>query len=331
MEVYRINKVLRELNISLETAVTFLLSQGHNIESNPNTKITISQYEILLRNFHRNYKSQKQSDSEIIHEKLKNTEPEKFVITTEYTLGRLRRIKGIPKSVFKFFSITEHNLNALTDRYIYLPHFSKFNDPFDCNFRLIDFKKQNKKSNQKKRERILFENFENIGISCFSRKNDSILMWSHYAENHKGFCIEFHTNINTTGINPLDINYIKDFQNVNYYKNKKDALYHMLYSKSLEWEYEEELRLIKTNIEKDEDRRLYYSDEDIKAIYFGVNTDIKVIERVIEIINTKFSPLLINEEKVLSRIRFFKGKVSENAFQIVWEEVNSEESKLVLD
>ena len=27
--------------------------------------------------------------------------------------------------------------------------------------------------------------------TCFSKRNDSILMWSHYADSHKGVCFEF--------------------------------------------------------------------------------------------------------------------------------------------
>ena len=33
-----------------------------------------------------------------------------------------------------------------------------------------------------------------IGILCLSRKHDSILMWSHYTENHKGFVLGFDSN-----------------------------------------------------------------------------------------------------------------------------------------
>lgn len=42
-----INEVLRELNISLETAVNFLSEKGIKIETNPNTKITDKEYQIL--------------------------------------------------------------------------------------------------------------------------------------------------------------------------------------------------------------------------------------------------------------------------------------------
>jgi superfamily I DNA and/or RNA helicase len=47
----RINKVLRELNISLERAVDFLKENGIFIESNPNTKINQKEYEILAYQF----------------------------------------------------------------------------------------------------------------------------------------------------------------------------------------------------------------------------------------------------------------------------------------
>lgn len=29
------------------------------------------------------------------------------------------------------------------------------------------------------------------GIACFSAKVDDLLMWSHYADGHRGFCLEF--------------------------------------------------------------------------------------------------------------------------------------------
>ena len=35
---------------------------------------------------------------------------------------------------------------------------------------------------------------ECYGISCFSYKKDSILMWSNYADSLKGFCIIFDKN-----------------------------------------------------------------------------------------------------------------------------------------
>ena len=47
----RLNKVIREFNISLERVVEFLSSKGHEIEARPTTKISQSQYDLLLAEF----------------------------------------------------------------------------------------------------------------------------------------------------------------------------------------------------------------------------------------------------------------------------------------
>ena len=49
--VIRINKVLRELNISLERAVDYLKDKGIVVESNPNAKISDSEFNILQNQF----------------------------------------------------------------------------------------------------------------------------------------------------------------------------------------------------------------------------------------------------------------------------------------
>lgn len=47
----RINKVLRELNISLDRAVDFLKEKGISIDSNPNAKISADEFDILQNQF----------------------------------------------------------------------------------------------------------------------------------------------------------------------------------------------------------------------------------------------------------------------------------------
>ena len=47
----RLNKVLRELNISLDRAVEFLAKNGHQIEARPTTKISGEVYQVLLDGF----------------------------------------------------------------------------------------------------------------------------------------------------------------------------------------------------------------------------------------------------------------------------------------
>ena len=46
-DTIRLNKVLRELNISIDRVAEFLESKGHTIEKRPTTKISKDLYELL--------------------------------------------------------------------------------------------------------------------------------------------------------------------------------------------------------------------------------------------------------------------------------------------
>lgn len=69
----RLNKVLREFNISLDRAVEFLNSKGHEIEARPTTKISSETYQVLSDEFETD-KSKKVESKEVGEEKRKEKE-----------------------------------------------------------------------------------------------------------------------------------------------------------------------------------------------------------------------------------------------------------------
>ena len=69
----RLNKVLRELNISLDRAVEYLNLKGIEIDARPTTKITTEVYTVLLDEFETD-KSKKVASHEIGEEKRKEKE-----------------------------------------------------------------------------------------------------------------------------------------------------------------------------------------------------------------------------------------------------------------
>ncbi|WP_163408792.1 translation initiation factor IF-2 [Flavobacterium ajazii] len=71
--VIRINKVLRELNISLERAVDYLKDKGIAIDANPNAKISDSEFNILQSQFAGD-KGNKEASKEVGEEKRKEKE-----------------------------------------------------------------------------------------------------------------------------------------------------------------------------------------------------------------------------------------------------------------
>ncbi|HLA55474.1 MAG TPA: translation initiation factor IF-2 [Flavobacterium sp.] len=71
--VIRINKVLREFNISLERAVDYLKDKGIAIDANPNAKISDAEYSILQNQFAGD-KGNKEASKEVGEEKRKEKE-----------------------------------------------------------------------------------------------------------------------------------------------------------------------------------------------------------------------------------------------------------------
>ncbi len=71
--VIRINKVLREFNISLERAVDYLKDSGIAIDANPNAKISDAEYGILQKQFAGD-KGNKEASKEVGEEKRKEKE-----------------------------------------------------------------------------------------------------------------------------------------------------------------------------------------------------------------------------------------------------------------
>lgn len=96
--------------------------------------------------------------------------------------------------------------------------------------------------------------FKKLGMACFTSTYESELMWAHYADSHQGLCIEYTANL-------AQIEKNTDFVLLPVtYTNRRPTFYlrdtilapdrlltAYLATKSLQWSYEEEYRLIGTN------------------------------------------------------------------------------------
>lgn len=88
----RLNKVLRELNISLDRAVDFLSSKGHKVDARPTTKIPMDVYQVLLDEFQTDM-SKKVASKEVGEEKRKEKEAIRLEMEREQEEKRLAREK----------------------------------------------------------------------------------------------------------------------------------------------------------------------------------------------------------------------------------------------
>ncbi|WP_339875895.1 translation initiation factor IF-2 [Olleya marilimosa] len=94
-ETIRLNKVLRELNISLDRAVEFLDSKGVEVEKRPTTKISEETYSILSNEFQKDA-SKKMASQEV--NEAKNKEKEELRIKREKELEEKQKAEEAIKA-----------------------------------------------------------------------------------------------------------------------------------------------------------------------------------------------------------------------------------------
>ncbi|AYN16797.1 DUF2971 domain-containing protein [Pseudomonas sp. p99-361] len=182
----------------------------------------------------------------------------------------------------------------MADNKVWLSTPVSFNDPFDCainldrsklaesvahavekatqNAEVEDSLKVPSEEDELAYERLrdgLGSLMQNIGVFCLSEAPDEILMWSHYAENHKGFCIEYkidETSPLTTMARPVKYTDVYPSLSVkNLHAGATEAfLEACLFTKAKQWSYEKEWRAI-----MDVGGKLYQAPAPVSAIIFG--------------------------------------------------------------
>jgi len=170
--------------------------------------------------------------------------------------------------------------------------------------------------------------FNNLYISCFSKKDDSILMWAHYANNNKGVCLEFENEdfldvqysrkrkpIRISGIMPKVLwNW-----NTNEQLNIDEKLLRKylpkispLLTKSRKWEYEQEVRCIingkNPKLIQDKDGYYYYHMKRIKSLTLGC--------RISESDKAKILALVKN-----LKIGVYQIKLTKDSFGLIKEKI----------
>jgi len=140
-------------------------------------------------------------------------------------------------------------------------------------------------------------------IFCLAKDEKNILMWSHYAKDHTGICIGIKVNYfqNTlslkikngyvrpiAGINnfipAIYINYCNDKPKpYNLFTGSQKDIEEYLYTKSKDWEYEQEMRMI-IHESLIINNPICIEKTEIYEIIFGLKTPNILKEKVIDII-----------------------------------------------
>jgi hypothetical protein len=176
------------------------------------------------------------------------------------------------------------------------------------------------KSQDNLRSHFLSQGKENInkhiGVFSLSRRWNSTLMWSHYCNSHKGFCIgfdknnEFFTSGKLAGHPPVPLKsvvYSDSRVQVPLERNQVIS-FDVMYTKSKDWAYEEEERLLamlkfanKTIKSNPSDICLFEVPHNlIKEIIIGANASTDLINKITTFgksINSKVYLSMISEKE----------------------------------
>ena len=167
------------------------------------------------------------------------------------------------KSLFSYVPFDKNTMDSIKREYKYASKIFNFNDPTDPTIRLI-------------KNKIIIKNMKHIlnkiRIACFSTNHLNMLMFSHYADRHKGICIEYDfSEFNETDETLLEVDYKdelhiddKTFQITIFsgeIKKQETSFLDLFNTKHKSWKYEKEYRVITYGIDK-----IFMP---IKAIYCG--------------------------------------------------------------
>lgn len=243
--------------------------------------------------------------------------------------------------LYKYFTINDNFIATLIKKQIWFSSPNDFNDPFDCNLKChylkdVEFEERindelrdvynsvdnneeffkthkvltaiaeahddNLRKNTSKLNTNLQDTVKDTGIACFSKKNDSILMWSHYADNHKGVCLKFKTSDSEFFDKMATVMYTEKFPNLNNEFRYSDSQNFLFFTKSKEWEYEEEVRVLK------KPRQLFkFKPEVLDSIYFGAKCTEEKRKEIIE---------LVRKINGYEKVKFFKVILDSDAFKL---------------
>jgi hypothetical protein len=226
----------------------------------------------------------------------------------------------VPPTIFKYEPSSDQAIQNLKNQSLYFNSPLAFNDPFDCalsplikepseievnaNIAKMTLMPTTSRSQRRAilslspstaKERMIddakalvtnqCQNFnKTTGVTCFSEHYDNILMWSHYGEQHRGFCLAFDTSYE-----PLTklrrVHYSDTIPSIDMMDfmidDNFEPLFKLFCTKSIHWKYEGEWRSFHCKA----GTVFPYKAQALKAIYFGARMTEENIDKICRILH----------------------------------------------
>ena len=167
-----------------------------------------------------------------------------------FTMSQEKAEPGLPveqqecatRTVYKYMSF-DVALDVIANCWFQISRINALNDPFEWRFQRSSSMPEALFLAQQ--EQLVSDLNQKFGILCFSSVFDSILMWSHYADSHRGIVLGVKVpelqEVAYTGLMSLD-EIKSSVEDTTWEISRKNALFFL--RKRPEWSYEKELRRV---------------------------------------------------------------------------------------
>lgn len=248
--------------------------------------------------------------------------------------------------LYKYGKLTKYSEQLFTTGSIWFSTAEKLNDPFECapNFQLTHNPEKimssifrglqhryphllvndllemaaNIYNEDRHRDNEVWKNMgedminvfrKKVGLYCLSERRDSILMWSHYADEHLGYCIGF----TATDYTPMfgraqKVDYSEKYPLIDHYVTPIEEQAKLAFqTKFTDWKYEKEWRIIE---HQNGSGVQSYPHELMESVTFGLRMEKKEKELIRSWTNQRKTP-----------VRFYESMQGKTKFELTFNEV----------
>lgn len=232
--------------------------------------------------------------------------------------------------IYKYFRVNQYLYDTLISNQLYFSSIAQFNDPYDCHLALLDkiseedFKIYIESTIKDEHTQIKYiEAFKKdpeefikpiiemykgwlkyIGICCFTKGKENMLLWSHYADSHRGVCLGFDYDLMKKKFPQFDE---VDYNDEPFYfdmKNPSESVTKTALRKSSDWKYEDEIRFF-----MERSKNIDFFQEALVEVNFGSRCNKRDVMNIQYLISKLNYPLC----------EYFKATINQTKYIVEFE------------
>jgi hypothetical protein len=202
--------------------------------------------------------------------------------------------------LFRYRNASENTLAELAEKKAWYSRYDQLNDPFEGVYVNLSG------------EGFLDDLIQQFRLCCFSTHRDSLLLWAHYADNHRGICLEYELpeEVFRTQFFPVKYSDVQPvLNNVNRDPAAGTLSIHIdreaavFLTKSTDWAYEGEYRTLRLAEQPDSRGEKHALPGTLSAVYFGLRAERAAMMLVEKILHSRPEVTLSQASLVTGRFQ----------------------------